>query len=134
MKDQAQSLQTLRHLIRLRVVGRSDVITVTWLAIAAVLPFIHLRFGARVIDPFIMKSIPMPANWFVYLLASSLGDVCFSVFAFRCVSGKWKTLTGMWMIYCMYDLFLFLWCYNEKSYYYLPYALMLIISWKMYKK
>lgn len=131
-RDLVQNLQLL--LRRLRVVSRRDAITVTWLFIAAVLPFVHLRFGSKIIDPFLNRSMPMRTDSFVWLLCGEFSWICFSVFTLRAVQKRFQVFALLWLVYCVYDLILFIWCYNDKNYYYLPYLIMVLIAWKLYKK
>lgn len=123
------------HRLRLRVLATADdVLTVALLFIAAVLPFIHLKFGTRIVDPFIMVSEPMRVDSFVWMLSGGFSWVCFSLFAYRTVQPKWRGYALLWLLYCVYDLILFIWCYNRTNYYYLPYAVMIIIALKLIKK
>jgi hypothetical protein len=132
LKALAQSLQ--HHLRRLRVRDRSDGITVTWLFITAVLPFVHLRFGSEVIDPFLNTSMPMRTDSFVWMLCSGIMWVTFSVFVYRAVQVRFKTFVLLWLVYCIYDLLMFIWAYNQIQYYYIPYLIMLLIAFKLFKK
>ena len=101
---------------------------------AVTLPLVHLKVGEGVIDPFLRVSRPMPANIFVYYLCSGLSDVCFAVFAYRAVIQRMKVFALLWLLYCVYDVLLYLWCYNEKTYYYLPYGIMILIAFKIIRK
>lgn len=130
-KARAQSLRLLRSL---RVVSRRDAITVTWLALAVALPFIHLRFSEKIIDPFLTASVPMRTDTFVYMLCSGLSLICYGMFSYRAAIPRLKVFAWLWLWYCIYDLLLFIWCYNDKSYYYLPYVIMLAVTWKLFKK
>jgi hypothetical protein len=134
MNQQAPAQSRKIRLRHLRVVSRHDAITVTWLAMAVVLPFVHLKFGTGVIDPFIAVSRPMPANYYAYGLFGGLGDICFAVFAYRGIKEELKIFAWLWMVYCICDLCLFFWCNNDKSYYYLPYMVMLFITWKLFRQ
>jgi hypothetical protein len=126
--------QSLRLRQNLRVLNRKDATTVAWLFVAAVLPFVHLKFGEEIVDPFLTVSVPMQTNTFVWMLCDGIGTICFSVFAFRAVVQRFKVFALLWVVYCVYDLILFLWCYNEKNYYYIPYLIMMLIAWKLFKK
>jgi hypothetical protein len=128
-----RNLQARR--LRLRVLATGDdVLTVALLFIAAVLPFVHLKFGTRIVDPFIMVSEPMRVDSFVWMLGGGFAWVCFSLFTYRTVQPKWRGYALLWCLYCVYDLMLFIWCYNRSNYYYLPYAIMIIIALKLIKK
>ena len=119
----------LAHRLRLRVLATADdVFTVALLFIAAVLPFVHLKFSDRIVDPFIMVSEPMRVDSFVWMLGGVFSWVCFSLFTYRTVQPKWRGYALLWLLYCVYDLILFIWCYNRTNYYYLPYAVMIIIA------
>ena len=131
--ETAPAPNLLHHLHRLPVMVANDAITVTWLALAAVLPFAHLPFGSRVVDPFLNVSQPMPLNWYVTYLCGALSSFCFAAFTFRAVNRKWKKLALMWLVYCGYDVLMFLWCFNAIAYYYIPYGLMLFVAFKIYK-
>jgi hypothetical protein len=130
-KIQGQSLRLRQNL---RVLNRKDATTVAWLFVAAVLPFVHLKFGEEIIDPFLTVSVPMQKNTFVWMLCDAIGTICFSVFSFRAVAQRFKVFALLWLVYCVYDLILFVWCYNEKNYYYIPYLIMMLIAWKLFKK
>lgn len=79
--------------------------------------------------------MPMREDSFVYgLLGIGVSNICFCVFAHRAAQKKWKTYTMLALLYCIYDLFLFMWCYNREHYYYIPYAVMIWISWKLFKR
>jgi hypothetical protein len=136
LKQRTWMIPVLNHrLLRsLQVVNRRDVITVTWLFVAAVLPFVHLRFGERVIDPFLVCSVPMRTDTFVWMLCGGMSTICFAVFAYRACVTRLKVFAFLWVLYCVYDLIMFMWCYNEKNYYYIPYLIMILIAWKLFKK
>jgi hypothetical protein len=130
-KGRGQSLRLLRSL---RVVSKQDAITVTWLAVAAMLQFVYLRFGEKNIDPFIITSVVIKTNTFVWMLCSGLGSICIGVFAYRAARPRLKIFALLWTVYCIYDVLLFIWCYNEKNYYYLPYFIMLFVTWKIFRQ
>lgn len=133
-KDLGLSPQLRRLVARLRVVSRRDALTVSILAGSIAVRFIHLKFATQVIDPFVNVSRPMEARWFVYFLGDALGNVLLSWFIWRAVMGKFKVFAWLYLMYCVYDLLLFFWCFNEKSYYYIPYAAMLLVTWKLFKR
>lgn len=126
--------QSLRLLRNLQVLNRKDAITVTWLFVAAVLPFVHLKFSDRIVDPFLIASVPMRTDTFVWMLCDGIGTICFGVFALRAAHPRMKIFALLWLVYCVYDLILFMWCYNEKNYYYIPYLIMMLIAIKLYRK
>lgn len=130
-KIQGQSLRLLRNL---QVLNRKDAITVTWLFVAAVLPFVHLKFGSGIVDPFLITSVPMRTDTFVWMLCDGISTICFAVFALRAAHPRMKIFALLWLVYCVVDLLLFMWCYNEKNYYYIPYLIMMLIAIKLYRK
>lgn len=127
--------RNLKHLLHhLRILhSRKDVITVCFLVGAVIVPFVHLQFGGKVINGIITGSHPMEARWYVYFLGQEVSSVLLSVFIYRVVWTRFRFLAWLYFVYCVYDMILFFWCFNESTYYYVPYAVMLFVSWKMYK-
>jgi hypothetical protein len=125
----------LRHLLQAdRLLHRKDVWTVILLVVAVVLPFLHLKFGPAMIDGFINCHRPMETRWYVYFLSHGVAQVSFGGFVYRAITERFRPFAWLWLWYCVYDLILFFWCFNEKNYYYIPYAILLVLTFKLYKK
>ena len=134
--QQGQGLsRQIRLLVgRLRVVSRKDALTVSILAGSIAVRFIHLKFATQVVDPFIIVSRPMEIRWFVYFLGDAVGNVLFAWFVYRAAVSRLRIFAWLYLWYCIYDLILFIWCYNDKHYYFVPYVIMLAVTWKLFKR
>lgn len=75
----------------------------------------------------------MEAQWYVYFLGNCLSAVSLAIFILRAVKPQFKVFAWLWLMWCVYDLLMFVWCCKEMNYYYLPYGILLLITWKMYK-
>lgn len=127
----------LRHLLqadRLRLRNRGDSYTVILLVVAVVLPFVHLKFGSAMFDGFINCHRPMETRWYVYFLSQEIAQVSLAGFIYRACRPVFRPFAWLWLWYTVYDLLMFLWCCNEATYYYLPYVILLILTFKLYKR
>jgi hypothetical protein len=113
---------------------RKDVVTLTLLVGAVVLPFLHLKFGSSLVDGFIAVSYPMEARNYVWYVCQEVATVIAWLFVYRSVRPQWKRVVQFYLMYCVYDMLLFFWCFNEKNYYYIPYVALLFITWKLFRK